>query len=216
MLITQQEIDTVIKYNILIVTPGTMMTAGYVESLVSTIEECNRQGLTYRWMNGQSPLVHNAREAAITGDKNLNLNDKGPLHDQYAYDKLFMIDSDISWTVEDFFKLFYSGKDVICGTYMLSDGNTTSNFLDRNTLKKASVDIEVEGTGLGFVCVRQGVFENISRPWFAYCYQKHPNNCETPAGEDISWCFHVTQSGYRIFVDPSVNVGHTKSMLLTV
>ena len=47
-------------YDVLIATPGAMMEAQYVKSLALTIEECNKRGITYKWLNNYSSLVHHA------------------------------------------------------------------------------------------------------------------------------------------------------------
>ena len=87
-------------FDVLIATPGHSLEAQYVKSLVDTLAECNIRGVSYRWLNSYSSLVHNARETTITGGDGFTLNplDKGPLGDSVKYNKIFWIDSDISWT----------------------------------------------------------------------------------------------------------------------
>ena len=67
-------------YDVLIATPGTDLKAAYVDSLVKTLAECDKRGLTYKWLNGQSSLVHHAREITMSGDMRLDPDDKGPMH----------------------------------------------------------------------------------------------------------------------------------------
>ena len=45
-------------YDILIATPGINFEVQYIKSLVKTLEECNKRGLTYKWLNNYSSLVH--------------------------------------------------------------------------------------------------------------------------------------------------------------
>ena len=115
-------------YDVLIATPGHSLEAQYVKSLSETLAECNSRGVSYKWLNSYSSLVHNARETTITGGDGFTLNplDKGPLGDSVTYNKIFWIDSDISWTPEDFFKIYDSEYDVTTGAYLLADGFTTS------------------------------------------------------------------------------------------
>lgn len=208
-------------YNVLIVTPGSEMDANYVSSLTETLTECNNRGITYKWLTAKGSLVHQAREAALTGKSNLNPDDKGPLNDTVTYDKLFMIDSDITWKMTDFFRLYDSDKDVICGAYLLADGVTSS--ISQNTLLTKSEILrlkglqQIQGSGLGFVCVKSGVFEKLTRPWFTYYFQQVPSSngsINITIGEDLTWCIKVKEAGFSIYFDPTVLVGHVKSNIV--
>ena len=115
-------------YDILIATPGFMMEAQYVKSLVNTLSECDKRGLTYKFINGSGSLVHHARELTASGGEGLELNPdhKGPIGDSVTYNKIFWIDSDISWEPWQFFKIYDSDYDVVTGAYLLADGVTTT------------------------------------------------------------------------------------------
>lgn len=58
---------------------------------------------------------------------------------------------------------------------------------------------EVEAVGAACCVIRRDVFEKTERPWFAPYYY---------AGEDVSFCIRVRKAGFKIFVDPSLMVGH--------
>lgn len=70
-------------YDILIATPGAMMEAQYVKSLVNTLTECDKRKLTYKFLNAYGSLVHHARELTTTVGSGfqLNPNNKGPLEE---------------------------------------------------------------------------------------------------------------------------------------
>ena len=78
---------------------------------------------------------------------------------------------------------------------------------------------EAEAIGFGFVAVRSGVFEKIERPWFGLLPQAIQNlkgqQLILSLGEDISWCIRAKHSGFNIYFDPSVKVGHIKSKELS-
>lgn len=58
---------------------------------------------------------------------------------------------------------------------------------------------EVAGVGMAAIIIRREVFENTPRPWFApYPY----------AGEDVSFCMRAREAGYKIYIDPSMIIGH--------
>jgi hypothetical protein len=213
-------------YDILIATPGKSLEAGYVKSLMDTTQELAIRGISYKWLNSYSSLVHNAREITITGDDNLNPNDSGPLHDSVTYGKVFWIDSDITWKPEDFIKLYESEHDIIAGAYLLHNGETSTvhtkqypSGIPKDVLSRMKAVSEAEAIGFGFVAVKSGVFEKIERPWFGLLPQAIQNSkgqqLILSLGEDISWCIKAKHSGFNIYFDPLVKVGHIKSKELS-
>lgn len=211
-------------YDVLIATPGAMMEAQYVKSLVETLAECDKRGISYKWLNGYSSLVHHARELTASGTegKSLNPNQKSPGGDENTYNQIFWIDSDISWTPEQFFKIYDSEHDVTSGCYLLSDGYTTTvhawgtpGGIPAHEIVNMKDTIKVQSVGFGFVAMKSGVFEKIQRPWFNHEYVKVGQNADgtdviDAVGEDISWCIKAYRAGIDIYFDPSVLVTHMK------
>lgn len=215
-------------YDVLIATPGAMLEAQYVKSLVLTLAECDKRGISYKWLNGYSSLVHHARELTASGGEGLDLNPdhKGPMGDSVTYNKIFWIDSDIAWTPDQFFKLYDSDYDVICGAYLLADGITTPvhawglpGGIPKEEIMKMTKPIKIQSLGFGFVTMKSGVFEKLPRPWFKHFDQPIPtNNGNTvidSIGEDISWCIKAYQAGIEIYFDPTVLVTHMKKQAIT-
>lgn len=212
-------------YDVLIATPGSNLEAGYVNSLVKTLDECAKRGISYLWLNASSSLVHHARELTISGSNNLALNPdhKGPVGDSITYNKIVWIDSDIVWEVEDFFKLYDSEHEVVSGVYLLADGLTTS-IHDKNgeipgqKIRWMNEPFQIQSAGFGFISMKSGVFEKIERPWFKHIDQniKKSNGEEITdsLGEDISWCVKAFRAGIKIYCDPSITVGHIKKNIV--
>lgn len=212
-------------YNVIIATPGRNMEAEYVKSLVKTINFLNKNNITYYYTNEYSSQVSMAREATIMGSRHLAVFAKEPLYGDITYDKIIWIDSDISWEVEDFMNLYKSNLDIVSGIYINEDNVPVFSyeeneiyFTDTSWQNKA-YPFEVFGVGFGFVCIKQGVFENIERPWFNTVFQEieHPETKEKvylPWGEDLSWCKKAKEKQYSIYVDPSIRVTHHKKMNL--
>lgn len=208
--------------NVLIATPGTDFPAEYIECLSRTLEECQKRGLTFKWLNGRSSLVHHARELTITGGGlNLNPNHKGPLGSSITYDKIIWIDSDIQWSVEDFFKIYDSEYDVITGCYMDMTGTVQVYYWGSpegatpQSILFLKAPIKVQSCGFGFIGMKFGVFEKIPRPWFDQTYAKVGETDEGEPvidllGEDISWCLKAYNAQIDIYCDPSVQVNHLK------
>lgn len=208
--------------NILIATPGRMMEAEYVRSLVATMQYLNSEGISYIYLNEYSSQVNAAREATTMGSRFLNAFCKEPVNGQVTYDKMIWIDSDISWTPEDFMKLYHSKFDIVSGLYFNEEGvplftfNENDIYFDHDQLKHKQYPFEVFGVGFGFVAVKSGVFESIQRPWFETEFQRIINEdgeeMFIPWGEDYSWCIKAKNAGYNIWIDPSIRVGHHKKI----
>lgn len=208
--------------NVLIATPGRMMEAEYVKSLVATIGHLTREGISFLYLNEYSSQVNAAREATAMGSRFLNVWSTEPLNGEVTYDKMIWIDSDISWSPEQFMKLYESRFDIVSGIYFNEEGVPLFTFkendiyFDHSKLKYKEYPFEVFGVGFGFVAIKSGVFESIPRPWFETEFQKITNDdgkeMFIPWGEDYSWCIKAQNAGYKIYLDPSIRVGHHKKI----
>lgn len=214
-----------IHYNIVICSPGYDFVAEYIESLTETITECHKRNLTVKWLNGQSARVHYARELAISADKfDIHVDSQVPFNNQFTYDIIFWIDSDISWSVDSFFKLINSKYKVTTGSYLLTDGASTVytqeylGGIPRNIILNMKDPIKIQSCGFGFIAIKNGVFEKISRPWFnmvmAPIGKNEKGDILDLLGEDISWCYKAYYANIDIWFDPSVLVTHHKRVPL--
>lgn len=216
-------------YDVLIATPGNMLEAQYVKSLVATLAECDKRDITYKWLNNYSSLVHHARELTASGVDDLNLDPSqiSPGGKDITYGQIFWIDSDISWTPEQFFKIYDSEYDVTTGCYLLADGYTTTvhawgapGGMPAKEIINLKDPLRVQSLGFGFVAMKSGVFEKIQRPWFNHEYVKVGENLDgtdimDAVGEDISWCIKAYRAGIELYFDPSVLVTHMKKQPIT-
>lgn len=210
--------------NVLICTPGRSMEAEYVKSLVGTVGHLNASGITYLYLNEYSSQVNAAREATAMGSRFLRAFDKQPLSGQVTYDKMIWIDSDISWTVEQFVKMYESPYEIVSGVYYNHEGvpmfSTDENeiYYDHGTLRGKEYPFEIFAAGFGFLAVKSGVFEAMPRPWFDTVFQRIESDqgeeMFIPWGEDYSWCKKAKEVGFKIYLDPSVRVGHHKKVML--
>lgn len=215
-------------FNVVITTPGRSMVSEYVKSLLATIQVLNANGITWHYQNETASIVTNAREATITGSRQLEVFNPAPGKGQYTYDKIFCIDSDIVWNPEHFLKLYVAEQDVISGVYFEAQGADAMIHRSKEDYRPMTRDeisllqqlgepISVYGVGLGFICVKQGVFESLKRPWYGLgkvIQEVDGVTYELPLGEDLDWCDRVAQNGYQVYVEPSVIVGHVKSNIV--
>jgi hypothetical protein len=214
-------------YDVLIATPGDSLEPAYVDSLVQTTEWLNSKDLTYKWLNKSSSFVPSARELTATNTyvHDYETNEIGG--GEFTYGVIFWIDSDISWDVEDFVRIYESDKEVISGLYQTHPNGTVALALeDEEGMPRKVLGVEfllheepseVWAVGFGFVAMKSGVFESIERPWFLIERIKWPSVAfETNIGEDYSWCIRAKKAGYKIWVDPTVKVWHHKDTIYEV
>lgn len=84
---------------------------------------------------------------------------------------------------------------------------------ERDSLIGKEVLIEASYTGMGFMLVKKGVFESMEYPWFKPIEKKIGNMVDFTM-EDVGFCLRAGEKGFKIFVDPTVRVGHEKKMIL--
>lgn len=208
--------------NVVIASPGHSMMSSYVKSLLDLTNKLNEEGLTWGWSSEYSSHVGDAREITLNGSTVNAIDDSRPFRGEITYDKILWIDSDITFTSEDAMKLIKSDKDIISGAYLLGSGEVTAypemlkpgySYEQIMIMKEP---MKIAACGFGFLAVKQGVFESLSRPWFGSSIIKTEEGIEFPLmGEDMSWCHRVTEKGYEIWLDPTVRLIHTKMMKLT-
>ena len=211
-------------YHVVIATPGESYKAAYVDSLVETLEWCYEEDLRVKLLNNYSSFVASAREMTATGTTGQNWATNEIGSGEFTYDKIIWIDSDVSWTVEDFEKLIDSDEDIISGLVPVGGAGQvgvmqldmgTPRLMDKVAFMLTDSPMEVDGVGFGFVCMKSGVFENIKRPWFEIL--KVPvGERMVNASEDFSFCIKAREAGYKIWVDPSVKCGHHKEVILQI
>jgi hypothetical protein len=210
------------KVNVIICTPGHSLMASYVKSLLKLIDVFNQKNITWAWSCEYSSHVADAREMTLNGDNHNSFTEQRPFKGQVEYDKLLWIDSDIAFEPEDAMKLIESDKDITTGAYLLSNGEAPiygkllMPGFHYEEIKKMTEPIQVEGCGFGFVAVKSGVFESMTRPWFQSTMFTSDDGYTFPMmGEDLAWCKRAIDYGYKIWFDPTVRVLHHKMMKLT-
>jgi hypothetical protein len=211
-------------YNVLIATPGRNVEIEYLKSFAETVDHLTKEGISWKFVTGYSAQVDGAREATVMNDNFLDIFSNLPMLGKATYDKMVWIDSDISWSVEDFMSVYESDYDIVSGVYsndrglpMFSVNGTSEN---NHELVKLDVPFEASHIGFGFVAVKQGIFEVMPRPWFGSEFMKVKNDAGEekliPYGEDYSWSIRARKAGFKIFVDPNVKLLHHKKIAVAV
>lgn len=209
--------------NVLIATPGRNMEAEYVKSLINTISYLHSQGITYMFLNEYSSMVSSAREATTMGDTFLDPFNNSPVRGQVTYDKIFWIDSDIGWEVDDFITILKSDKDIVSGLYFnekmvpMFSVSVEDAATEIDRILRSNKEEEIFAAGFGFIAMKCGVFENMKRPWFESLFERLESEdgkkeIFIPYGEDFAWCKKAQQSGFKIFLNPTVSLSHYKKV----
>ena len=213
--------------NVLIATPGHSLMGAYVQSLMETGNALHAHGLSWAWSNKYSSHVADVREITLSGSYVNNIAESRPMEGRLSYDKIIWIDSDISWTPDAFFSLYDSPYEIVSGAYLLENDvvpaypSIMAGGLTRQDVMAMEKPIKVDAAGFGFLAVKHGIFEVMSRPWFqqvpvTFVDKESGREMEFPImGEDMSWCQRAIQMGHEVWFDPRIKVQHHKMQSLT-
>ena len=216
-------------YDVVIATPGKDLHQGYVSSLVDTLRWLGEQGLTYKWLNKAGSLVSTTRELTALDSYNPDWETREIGRGEFTYGKIFWIDSDIGWDVEQFQQILDSDLDVVGGMYQTApDGRVAVAMFDglgQPTVVREQDFMmmdegpihEVYGLGFGFIAMKSGVFEACDRPWFLMERIRWDHlEFDLNIGEDYSWCVNARRNGFKVMLDASVKVLHHKETIYKI
>lgn len=149
------------------------------------------------------------------------------------YDYILFIDSDIIFNINNLKELIKDDKDIVSGIYRTIDIKTIPavenldddyfvlngryDYLLFDEVVKRSKLIPVDYCGMGFILIKKGVFEKIKYPWFfreTKVIEKNELKIEDMHSEDVSFCLNAADEGFKIYIDPSVVVGHRKPIII--
>jgi hypothetical protein len=174
-------------------------------------------------------MVNYARCKVIGADVKRGKN-QAPWGGKVKYDYMMWIDSDISFTSENFFSLLSMDKDIASGWYAQPGGPYspvvermdeehfkkygTYEFLTIEDMSKKPGYIKVDYIGFGWVLIKQGVFEKLEYPWFAPKLLSIGEDIQDVCSEDVSFCHDAKAAGFDIWLDPKCRVGHEKTLVI--
>ena len=173
-------------------------------------------------------VAYYVRNQCLGGDVRRGIHQK-PFAGTICYDYLMWIDSDIVFNIDDFTKLLQRNVPVVSGIYLMQGGthyatvinwdekyfvnNGAFEFAQINSFNNSINLVEVDYTGLGFFLCKYGVFETLEYPWFRPIFF-NIGNCYDFCSEDVAICKLLKSKDQKIFIDPTVKVGHQKRSIL--
>lgn len=134
---------------------------------------------------------------------------------------LFMIDSDVTWKEEDFCRLLALGTkmECVCGIYPMKRDPETW-MLNAEGIRDVNEYgcLHIDGVGLGFCCVQRKVIQKLA----AKADLMEVFEVDHPVarifhsdvfkgrfrGEDMRFFADVADLGYKVWLDPSISLGH--------
>lgn len=190
-----------------------------VKSLFATREICGANGIVCDLiMVSGNAVIQWARDEVVR----LFLETKAT--------RLFCIDSDIVWEPKDFMRLLALSqkRDVVCASYTAKKDQPT--FYIRYDQKKPLVQdeyglFEIQGAGLGFTVINRKVveevvetsdkiYDEISKQKYASVF-KISTYKGNRRGEDMCFFDSISDLGYKIYLDPSISLGHIGTKVYT-
>lgn len=194
---------------------GSVIPARTAASLFATATACAKAGVRCEFVIERG-LVEIARDALLddflSGDT----------------DKLFWIDSDMTWEPGDFLRLLALStlRDVVCATYPSKTDQVAFNIdMPREVTRDELGLIEVNGLGLGFTVVSRAVCKElaVSAPRvrdtlngreMASIFRVDVVNGRRRS-EDMAFFADIRGLGHKVWLDPSINLGHVGERVFT-
>ena len=114
------------------------MQKDYLMSLLALIHHLSVKGIKFVYSIQSSSHVADAREQTLQGSQSMEIQNSSPFLGNIKYKKILWIDSDITFTTDDFDKLWESDKDIVGGMYLLTSGWLRKECLSRCLVRGSS------------------------------------------------------------------------------
>ncbi len=183
---------------LLIAVPTTdYVHADFVKSLAKLQCELGRRGVAYDVEIQSGTLVYYARNRLA----NLAINEN--------YTHVLWLDSDMVFDEQIVDDLMEVGKDMVCGAFVSRRppyGPCIYTSIERDNIKQVKDfglrPFRVAGCGFAAVLTTVDLLREVNRK-YETCFQ--PTDYY---GEDLAFCWRVSQLGREIWCEPTVRAGH--------
>lgn len=206
--------------------PGNNFSGKFLDCWTAFFVACFQNGIQPVLSRRESCNIYYVRNMCLGGDVSRG-KDQKPFDGKLDYDYLMWIDSDQIYSFQQFKKLLDDNKDIVAGIYHMENSSAYAavekwdeEFFSSHGHFRPLVDsdlgndlIEVCYSGMGFMLVKNGVFESLEYPWFRPI-DKQIGNMVDFTMEDVGFCLNAKEKGFKIYIDPQVRVGHEKRMII--
>ena len=149
------------------------------------------------------------------------------------FEYLFCLDADVAFQPEDILKLYSYQKPIVSASYPMKTIPIRHCYEVCNPVKLCGNLIKIGGIGMGFVLIHRNVFEKLNRHYSELKYFPGLNNSNYPItekeyhnsyhyfaemnkegkylGEDMSFFHRVSDIGYDVWMDTTIELQHIGS-----
>jgi hypothetical protein len=208
--------------------PGKQFSGDFLRCWTATMHFLLTEKINFIMSTEYSSVVHLARAKCLSC--NVFKGQQQQIFNGLDYTHIMWIDSDIVWMPEQIGELLLRNVDVVSGLYshngeqFIAYKNTNDvqyfkehGYFECLTLKDIKDEndlIEVAYSGMGFMMVKKGVFESLVYPYFTSEVVHLGNDLTDIVSEDASFCMKIKDKGFKIFIDPLVEIGHEKTIIV--
>lgn len=138
-------------------------------------------------------------------------------------EQLIFLDADVMWHESDLKKLIEYDRDIVAGIYPLKNDDEDYPVRPLPGERWSGSDglVEVEGVPTGFLKIRRRVFETLypnaqkhrskedgyGRMLIPVLFERTLNG-QSRRGGDYEFCIRARAAGFRIWIDPLMQLGH--------
>jgi hypothetical protein len=149
------------------------------------------------------------------------------------FEYLFCLDADVAFSPEDMLKLYSYQKSIVSASYPMKTLPIRHCYELYNPVKLCGNLVKIGGIGMGFVLIHRSVFEKLNKYYSELKYFPGLNNSNYPItekeyhnsyhyfaemnkegkylGEDMSFFHRVSDIGYDVWMDTSIELQHIGS-----
>jgi hypothetical protein len=149
------------------------------------------------------------------------------------FEYLFCLDADVAFSPEDMLKLYSYQKPIVSASYPMKTLPIRHCYELYNPVKLCGNLVKIGGIGMGFVLIHRNVFAKLNRYYSELKYFPGLNNSNYPItekeyhnsyhyfaemnkegkylGEDMSFFHRVSDIGYDVWMDTSIELQHIGS-----
>ena len=149
------------------------------------------------------------------------------------FEYLFCLDADVAFSPEDMLKLYSYQKPIVSASYPMKTLPLRHCYELYNPVKLCGNLVKIGGIGMGFVLIHRSVFGKLNKHYSELKYFPGLNNSNYPItereyhnsyhyfaemnkegkylGEDMSFFHRVSDIGYDVWMDTSIELQHIGS-----
>jgi hypothetical protein len=226
--------------------PGSYFSGSFLVNIMGLHSTLLEHGIKVYFSQMQSPEIHLLRGWCGGGTHENGIyqspfEGRKELPEDFEYDYILWIDSDIIFNLDSFTKLLDMDKDIATGWYFQKDGQPAAGFFDKTKMRFTDknppfVDIwdrdyvysykndnlintktepyVIDWCGMGWMLIKRGVMEKLKYPWFMPKITRTGKNTYEATSEDLAFAMNLREAGIEIWMNPLVRVGHEKLVVL--